>query len=157
MGSIEFPSTPIRAANTHPRKDEQNREPPFTQPTLEGFETLAGTEVELGNCLVTSAVTYKKRAKGSQWQCHMYASPDLLHQEQEGAYEAVAHGTNADLAQSYHLRPGDRAVMTGRVQEQTVVLENGEEITMNRLTVSAITVIARAKRKSITLFEQQKK
>jgi hypothetical protein len=65
MGSIEFPTTPIRAPNPHPRKAEQNRESPFTQPTLEGFETLSGTEVELGNCLVTSAVTYKKQAKGS--------------------------------------------------------------------------------------------
>lgn len=157
MGSIEFPSTPIRAVNTRSMKSEQNGETPFTQPTLEGFETVTGTEVELGNCLVTSPVTYKKRAKGNEWHCHIHASPDLLHLDQEGAYEAIANGTNADVVQSYHLRPGDRVVMQGHIQPQAIMLENGEEITINRLAVSAIEVISRAKRKSITLFEQQKK
>jgi hypothetical protein len=61
------------------------------------------------------------------------------------------------MAHHFHLRPGDRAVMKGHIQPQAVLLENGEEITINRLAVSAIEVIARAPRKSITIFEQQGK
>jgi hypothetical protein len=154
MGRIEFPTTPIGAANTHPTIEEQNGERPFySQPTLEWLEMLSGTEVELGNCLVTSAVTYRKRVKGNEWQCYILVSPDLLHPDQKGAYEAVASGTGADMAHSYRLRPGDRAVMKGYMQQQTVFLENGEEIMINRLAVSAIEVISRAPRKSVTVFE----
>lgn len=154
MGSIEFPSTPINAPAI---RDASESEPPgFVQPTLEGLETQPLPEIELGNCLVTTAATFRKRVKGNEWHCHIAVMPDLLHPEQEGEFAAHAYNHYADMAHSYHLRPGDRAVMRGTLQAQIILLENGEQASVNQFCVTAIEVISRSKRTSITVYEQRK-
>ena len=82
MGRIEFPSTPINAS-TQPETSvvEQSG---FVQPTLDGIELEQSPEIELGNCIVTTAVKYRKLVRGNDWHCTIQAIPDLLHPEQEG-------------------------------------------------------------------------
>ena len=71
--------------------------------------------------------------------------------------KAGSSQSNADMAKDTRLRPGDRAVMRGTLQEQTIALENGETTTVNHLYVTAIEVISRSKRTSITAYEKEKK
>jgi hypothetical protein len=66
MGRIEFPTTPIGAAvkiGTAKVGQDANR-PSFVQSTLEGVETEQKPEIELGNCLVTAAVRFRKLVRG---------------------------------------------------------------------------------------------
>ncbi len=152
MGRIEFPTTPINAAakvGTSPV--EQNG---FVQPTLEGIEIDKTPEIELGNCTVTSSVRFRKLVRGNEWNCKIHASPDLLHPDQEGDFEAHAYNSFADMAQSYRLRPGDRASMRGTFHQQTIELGNGEKATVNHFSVTAIEVLSRSKRTSITTYEK---
>jgi len=81
----------------------------YSQLPLEGIELEQSPELELGNCTVTSSVRFRKRVKGNEWHCSIHASPDLMHPEQEGDFEAHAYNTYMDMAQKHHLRPGDRA------------------------------------------------
>jgi hypothetical protein len=60
------------------------------------------------------------------------------------------------MAHSYHLRPGDRALMRGTLQQQTVALGNGEATSINHFYVASIEVLARSKRTSITVYEKGK-
>ena len=155
MGRIEFPATPINVAaknGTSPVK--QNG---FVQLALEGLELEQTPEIELGNCIVTVAVRFRKLVSGNEWRCRIHAEPDLLHPEQEGAFEAYAYNHFADMAQSYHLRPGDRAILRGTMHTQTIELENGEKTSVNHFFVTAIEVVARSKRTSITAYEKAKR
>ncbi len=63
-----------------------------------------------------------------------------------------------NMAQScrLRLRPGDRALMRGTLQQQTVALENGETTIINHLYVTSLEVVSRSKRTSITAFEKEK-
>src|ERR1700694_2459787 len=124
MGRIEFPTTPIGAVVTDGASPitQSSERASFIQPTLEGLEPEHTPEIELGNCVVTSSVTFRKRVKGNEWHCHVHAEPDLLHPEQEGDFEAHATNAYADMAQSYHLRPGDRALLRGTLHPQTIQL-----------------------------------
>ena len=82
MGRPEFPSTPINAESkgvTSPAEQS-----PFVQPTLEGMELEQSPEIELGNCIVTTAANFRKLVRGNEWHCTIQAIPDLLHPEQEG-------------------------------------------------------------------------
>src|SRR5450755_4394102 len=99
MGRIEFPTTPIGAVvKDGSSNSEQNGEiSRFVQPTLEGLETEQPPEIELGNCIVTGSVTFRKRVKGNEWHCGIHVVPDLLHQDQEGEYEAFAQNAYADM------------------------------------------------------------
>ncbi len=107
MTRPEFPSTPINAATKSDAVPvEQNG---YSQLPLEGIELEQSPELELGNCTVTSSVRFRKRVKGNEWHCSIHASPDLMHPEQEGDFEAHAYNTYTDMAQKHHLRPGDRA------------------------------------------------
>lgn len=154
MGRIEFPTTPI---GTPAIPDEFESSPPgFVQPTLDGLETQPLPEIELGNCVVTAAATFRKRVKGNEWHCHIAVEPDLLHPEQEGNFVIHAYNHAADMAHSYHLRPGDRAIMRGTMLTQAIVLENGETTSVNYFSVTAIEVLSRSKRTSMTVFEQRK-
>jgi hypothetical protein len=156
MGRIEFPTTPIGAVATGtlseiaPNADLSG----FVQPTLEGLETEHTPEIELGNCVITTSVTFRKRVKGNEWRCGIQVVPDLLHQDQEGEYEAFAQHADADKAHSYHLRPGDRALMRGTLLPQTIELANGEKTTINHFYVTSIEVLSRSKRTSITIYEK---
>lgn len=64
MGRIEFPPTPINApvaSETSPVK--QNG---YQQPMLEGIELEQSPEIELGNCIVTTAVKFRKLVRGKE-------------------------------------------------------------------------------------------
>ncbi len=154
MTRPEFPSTPINATvKSDISPVEQN---PFVQPALEGMETEQPPEIELGNCIITTAVRFRKRVKGNEWHCTIQAVPDLLHPEQEGTFEAHAFNNYADMAKDARLRPGDRAVMRGTLQQQTVALENGQTTLINHLYVTSLEVVSRSKRTSMTAFEREK-
>jgi hypothetical protein len=150
----EFPTTPINASiksDTSPAEQS-----PFVQPTLEGIELEQTPEIELGNCIVTSSVRFRKLVRGNEWHCTIQAVPDLLHPEQEGDFEAQAYQGYADMAKDARLRPGDRAVMRGTLQQQTIALENGQTSLINHFSVTYIEVISRSKRTSITAYEKEK-
>ena len=154
MGRIEFPSTPINAQVTSETSVlEQNG---YQQPTLEGIDLEQSPEIELGNCIITSAVKFRKLVRGNEWHCTLQAIPDLLHPEQEGVFEAHAYQGYADMAKDARLRPGDRAMMRGTVQQQTVELGNNETTTVNHFSVTFIEVLSRSKRTSITAYEKGK-
>jgi hypothetical protein len=129
--------------------------PTYSQPTLEGLETEAKTEVLLENCVVAARPIYKKVGSGHEWQCSLYALPDIFHQDRDELVEA--HATNyAEMANKKRLRPGDRVVLKGLLSQQELALENGETRTVNYIRVSDIAVIEKAERKSITVFEQKR-
>jgi hypothetical protein len=154
MGRIEFPSTPINAkVQSEASVGEQNG---YQQPTLEGMELEQSPEIELGNCIVTTAVKYRKLVRGNEWHCNIQVVPDLLHPEQEGEFAAHAFNHYADMAKEARLRPGDRALMRGTMQQQTVDLENGETTTINHFYVTFIDVISRSKHTSMTVYEKEK-
>lgn len=151
----EFPATPINApvqTDTAPVEQQSG----FVQPTLEGIELEQSPEIELGNCIVSTAVKFRKLVRGNEWHCTIQAIPDLLHPEQEGMFEAHAYNRYADMAKEARLRPGDRAIMRGTVHQQTVDLENGTTTTVNHFAVTYIEVISRSKRTSITAYEKEK-
>jgi hypothetical protein len=54
------------------------------------------------------------------------------------------------------LRPGDRSLMRGILQQQTVALENGETTSINHFYVTSIKVLSRSKRTSITVYKKGK-
>ena len=154
MGRIEFPSTPINAESkvvTSPAEQS-----PFVQPTLEGIELEQTPEIELGNCIITTAGKFRKLVRGNEWHCSIHVEPDLLHPEQEGDFEAHAYQSNADLANKEHLRPGDRALMRGTLQQQAIPLENGATTIVNHFYVTSLEVLSRSKRTSITVYEKGK-
>jgi hypothetical protein len=154
MTRPEFPSTPINAKS---KKDvSPAAQSPFVQSALEGMEMEQTPEIELGNCTVTSAVKFRKLVRGNEWHCSIHASPDLMHPEQEGDFEAHAYNRYADMAQKEHLRPGDRALMRGTQQQQTVELGKGETTIINHFYVSGIEVLSHSKRVSITAYEKQR-
>jgi hypothetical protein len=154
MGRIEFPSTPINEpAKPAASLPEQTG---YQQPTLEGIELEQSPEIELGNCIVTTTARFRKLVRGNEWHCTIQAIPDLLHPEQEGVFEAHAYQSNADMAKEARLRPGDRTVMRGTMQQQTIELENGATTTVNHFSVTFIEVISRSKRTSITAYEKEK-
>src|SRR5947199_5384621 len=102
MGRIEFPSTPI---NAQVRRDTASVEQSgFVQSTLEGLELEQSPEIELGNCIITTAVKFRKLVRGNEWHCTIQAIPDLLHPEQEGMFEAHAYQGYADMAKDARLR-----------------------------------------------------
>jgi hypothetical protein len=150
----EFPTTPIHAVS----KDSSSpfEQSGFIQPTLDGLETEQPPEIELGNCVVTSRVRFRKVVRGNEWHCTIRAEPDLLHPEQEGDFEAHAYQGNADMANKERLRPGDRAVIRGTLQQQTIALENGQSTIINNFYVTSLEVLSRSKRTSITVYEKEK-
>ncbi len=94
--------------------------------------------------------------RGNEWHCTIRAEPDLLHPEQEGDFEAHAYQGNADLANKERLRPGDRALMRGTLQQQTVALESGGTTIANHFYVTSLEVLSRSKRTSMTVYEKEK-
>ena len=57
------------------------------------------------------------------------------------------------MAQKQYLRPGDRPLMRGALQQQTIALENGATTTVNHFSVTYIEVLSRSKRTSMTAYE----
>jgi hypothetical protein len=60
------------------------------------------------------------------------------------------------MAKEARLRPGDRAMMRGTVQQQTIDLENGATTQINHFYVTFIEVISRSKRSSIRRMRKKK-
>jgi hypothetical protein len=54
------------------------------------------------------------------------------------------------------LRPGDRALMCGTMQQQTIALENGAKTIVNNFYVTSLEVLSRSKRTSMTVYEKEK-
>lgn len=109
----------------------------------------------LANCIVAARPLYKKAGHGHEWQCSLYAPPDIFHQDRDELVEA--HATNyAETANRKRLRPGDRLTLKETLSRQELSLGNGEKKTVNHLTVSGIVVIEKAVRKSITVYEQKR-
>jgi hypothetical protein len=150
----EFPTTPIGTVSKDVAATAE--QDGFVQQTLERMEPDQTPEIELGNCTITSSVRFRKLVRGNEWHCTIRAEPDLLHPEQEGLFEAHAYQGNADMANKERLRPGDRALMRGTLQQQTIELGNNELTTINHFSVTYIEVISRSKRTSITAYEKEK-
>jgi hypothetical protein len=143
MARPEFPSTPINAkVQSEVAPAEQTG---YQQPSLEGIELEQSPEIELGNCIITTAVKFRKLVRGNEWHCTIQALPDLLHPEQEGLFEAHAYQGYADVAKEARLRPGDRAVMRGTLQQQTIASANGATTTVNHVYVTVRTSKREAK------------
>jgi hypothetical protein len=104
--------------------------------------------------MVTSSVRFRKLVRGNEWHCKIHAAPDLLQTEQEGDFEGHAYQSYAGMAQSYHLRPGDRALMRGTLQQQTIELGNGETTSINHFYVTSLEVLSHSKCTSITAYEK---
>jgi len=90
--------------------------------------------------IIMAPVKFRKPVRGNEWHCTIRAEPDLLHPEPEGDFEAQAYQGNADLANKKHLRPGDRLLMQGTLQHQTIELENGEITSINHFFVTSLEV-----------------
>ena len=71
-------------------------------------------------------------------------------------FEAHAYHEYADMAKAARLLPGDRAMMRGTVQQQTVELGNNETTTVNHFSVTYSEVISRSKRTSMTVYEKER-
>lgn len=72
-------------------------------------------------------------------------------------FEAHAYQDNADIANKERLRPGDRALMRGTLQQQIVELENGGTTIINHFYVASLEVLSRSKRTSMTVYEKEKR
>src|SRR2546429_8708463 len=66
MARIEFPSIPIGAKPEPTQAAQTDAAAGYSQLTLEGLLSEPEELLEFGNCLVTSAVTFRKRVKGNQ-------------------------------------------------------------------------------------------
>ena len=79
MCRIEFPSTPISAKADAAKPQQNGMHPEYVQPPFDWLESEQEPLIELGSCVVTSPVSFKKRVKGNQWRCNIHLVPDLLH------------------------------------------------------------------------------
>ena len=77
-------------------------------------------------------------------------------QSKREIFEAHAYQGNADMANKERLRPGDRALMRGTLQQQTIALENGATTIVNHFYVTSLEVLSRSKRTSMTVYEKGK-
>jgi len=60
------------------------------------------------------------------------------------------------MANKERLRPGDRALIRGTLQQHTIALENGATTSINHFYVTSLEVLSRSKRTSITAYEKKK-
>src|SRR2546421_298354 len=136
-----------------PISPEQNGQ--YHQPTLEGLEAPPEEETVLEHVIVESLPTYRKNGKGYEWDCVVYCPPDIFHQDRNDTYEVHAKSYAAE-AKKKRLRPGDIVTLKGSAQTQEIQLNGGETRVINHLKVSDIQVIKRARRESITVYEQKR-
>src|SRR5438046_1912598 len=122
-----------------------NGEQPYSQPQLEGLTAPEITETLLENCLILVNPTYKDTGKRREWECFLHAQPTLF--EPDLNMEVLAFATNkqATEANRKSLKAGDRAMITGRLDTQTLTLQNGQTQTITRLAVTHIEVTSREK------------
>jgi hypothetical protein len=127
----------------------------YNQLSLEGFAGQSKEEVSLPYGIVEAMPTFTKNGKGSEWRCVVRVPADLW-TEEERVYELRAT-SYATEAKKKRLRPGDAVSLTGTPCVQEIPLAGGEVKRVHQFTVSNMDVIRRAKRTSITVYEQQKR
>ena len=110
-------------------------------------------EMTLENAVVESLPIWKKHGKSYEWGCVVYCPPDIFNQERNDSYEVHAR-TYALEAKKKRLRPGDVLTLKGVAYTQEIETAKEGRKTVN--VVSTIEVISRAKRVSITVYEQQR-
>lgn len=126
----------------------------YHQLVFEGFSGQPEEEKTLPYGIVEETPTVTKNGRGSEWRCVVRVPSDLW-TEEETIYELRATGF-ATEAKKKRLRPGDVVCLTGTPSVQEMALAGGEIKRVHQFTVSGMDVIRRAKRTSITVYEQQK-
>jgi hypothetical protein len=128
----------------------------YSQLALEGFAGKAKEEeVVLPYGIVEAVPTFTKNGKGSQWRCVVRVPADLW-TEEERVYELRAT-SYATEARKHRLRPSDAVCLTGIPSVQEIPLADGEVRRIHQFMVSQMEVVKRAKRTSITVYEQQRR
>jgi hypothetical protein len=127
----------------------------YNQLSLEGVEPEKRNEVTIENCVVLTRPTYKKNGKRPEWQCSLYAPPDIFHQERDDLIEAQTTSF-AQSANTLRLRPGDRLDISGVLSQHELTLGNGEKKLVHHLVVSDIHILKRAERVSLTVYERKR-
>jgi hypothetical protein len=128
----------------------------YSQLSLDGFSGQAKEEeVALPYGIVEEMPTFTKNGKGQEWRCIVRVPTDLW-TEEEPVIEVRAT-VYANEARKKHLRPGDAISLIGVPSVQEIALTGGEVRRIHQFTVSQMEVVKRAKRTSITVYEQQKR
>ncbi len=109
----------------------------YTQQAMTGLEAPQPEKTELDNCLVLSRPEYKDTGKKPEWACSVHAQPSIFQPETNAIFLAAASNEMAISARRKSLKPGDRVVLTGVVNSQTIVFPNGDTQTINRITLYA--------------------
>src|SRR5205085_1048389 len=136
----------------------KGKENGLTQPLLSGMEAMKAEETELDNCLVLSRPVYRDTGKKQEWTCVLHAQPSIFQPETDMEVTASAGNEIAAQSQRKSLKPGDRVVLTGIITSQTIEFPGGETQTINRMVLTqAPQMVAREKRVSTTVYEQQRK
>ena len=134
------------------------KEDGLTQPLLAGMEALKPEETELDNCLVLSRPVYKDTGKKQEWTCVLHAQPSIFQPDTDMELTASASKEIAVQSQRKSLKPGDRVVLIGVLRVDTVMFSTGEIQTFNHMALTqAPQMVAREKRVSTTVYEQQRK
>ena len=130
------------------------KENEYTESLFTGLEAEKPKEETLEYAVVQSLPVWKKEGKTTEWQCRVYCPPDIFNQERNASYllHARTYGTEA---KKKRLRPGDVATIRGVAYTQEVETPKGKT-TVNHVTVSEITVVSRAKRVSLTVYETKR-
>lgn len=106
----------------------------YIQPIIVGLVTPKPVETELDNCLVLSRPEYKGTGKKQEWACAIHAQPSIFQPDTNAVFLASACNELVISARQKSLKPGDRVVLTGIANTQTIVCPNGEIQTINRIT-----------------------
>jgi hypothetical protein len=112
-------------------------------------------EMSLSYCLVEAMPTMKKNNTGPEWRCVVRVPADLW-TEEERLYELRATAY-AKKAQKHRLRPSDVVALTGMPSLKEIPLAGGEVKRVYQFAVSRPEVVSRAKRTSVTVYEQQRR
>jgi hypothetical protein len=138
------------------RNEQNQHDPDYTQPSLEGLQVPEAQETELDNCLVLTRPIYKDSGKQQVWECSIHAQPSLFQPDIEGEFFASASNELAVKVRRKNLKPGDRVAVRGVVRTDTLTLSNGDTKTFNRIALSQVPqVTSKEKRISTTVYEQQ--
>jgi ribosomal protein L21 len=128
----------------------------YQQLLFAGFEQEKQEEVIVENAVVESEPIWEKHGKSYEWGCSVYCPPDIFNQDRSDYYEVHAKAYALE-AKKKRLRPGDVVTLRGvRFTQEIETAKEGRK-TVNHFVVSAIDVISRAKRRSITVYEQKRK
>lgn len=122
------------------------------------MEELKLEETELDNCLMLSRPVYKDTGKKQEWTCVTHAQPSIFQPDTDMELTASAGNELAVQSQRKSLKPGDRVMLIGVMRVDTVMFPTGETKTLRHLALTqAPQMVAKEKRVSTTVYEQQRK